>query len=134
MAINTESQFIQKIMSFINHYDHEKYWKRRSIVIDPTNKTPKWLKLYYLLWIKRVDARHHCSFGTNLHAGAYFATPPNFPHGPNGIICGHDIKVGAHCNIYHHHRAGIHRQFKRIIEARRHNSAIDFCSLHAICH
>ena len=30
-----------------------------------------------------------------------FATPPNFPHGPNGIICGHDIKVGAHCNIYH---------------------------------
>ena len=39
--------------------------------------------------------------GTNLHAGAYFASPPNFPHGPNGIICGHDIKVGAHCNIYH---------------------------------
>lgn len=70
-------------------------------MIDPTNKTPKWLKLYYLLWIKWVDARHHCSFGTNLHAGAYFATPPNFPHGPNGIICWHDIKMGAHCNIYH---------------------------------
>ena len=91
----------QFLLSWIHSYNHEKYWKRRSIVIDPTNKTPKWLKLYYLLWIKRVDARHHCSFGTNLHAGAYFATPPNFPHGPNGIICGHDIKVGAHCTIYH---------------------------------
>lgn len=91
----------QFLLSWIHGYNHEKYWRRRSVAIDPTNKTPKLLKLYYLFWIKRVDARHHCSFGTNLHAGAYFATPPNFPHGPNGIICGHDIKVGAHCNIYH---------------------------------
>ena len=48
-----------------------------------------------------MDARHHCSFGTNLNSGAYFATPPFLPHGPNGIICGHDIKVGANCIIYH---------------------------------
>ena len=36
-----------------------------------------------------------------MNAGAEFATPPFLPHGPNGIICGHDIKVGAGCIIYH---------------------------------
>ena len=94
--------FQQKwLLAWIHGYNHEKYWKRRSIVINPKNKTPKLIKLYYLLWIKRVDARHHCSFGTNLNAGSEFVTPPFLPHGPNGIICGHDIKVGAHCTIYH---------------------------------
>lgn len=94
--------FLQKwLLAWIHGYNHEKYWKRRSIVINPKNKTPKLIKLYYLLWIKRVDARHHCSFGTNLNAGSEFVTPPFLPHGPNGIICGHDIKVGAHSTIYH---------------------------------
>lgn len=59
------------------------------------------IRLYYLFWLKRVDAKHHCSFGTNLNAGAEFATPPFPPHGPNGIICGHDIKVGKGVIIYH---------------------------------
>lgn len=69
--------------------------------MDSDNKTPKFLKLYYLIWIKRIDARHHCSFGTNLNSGSEFATPPLLPHGPNGIICGHDVKVGADCTIFH---------------------------------
>ena len=59
-------------------------------MIDPTNKTPKWLKLYYLFWIKRVDARHHCSFGTNLHAGAKIlpnVTIGNYCHvGANAVM------------------------------------------------
>lgn len=91
----------QLLLNFIHGYNHKKYWRRRSIVIDPKARTPLLLKLYYLFWIKRVDARHHCSFGTNLNSGAYFATPPFLPHGPNGIICGHDIKVGENCIIYH---------------------------------
>lgn len=91
----------QWLLNFIHGYNHKKYWYRRSIVIDPAAPKPVWLKLYYLFWIKRVDARHHCSFGTNLNSGASFATPPFLPHGPNGIICGHDIKVGANCIIYH---------------------------------
>lgn len=89
------------LLSIIHGYNHEKYWRRRSIVVDPGAKTSMWLKMYYLFWIKRVDAKHHCSFGTNLKSGAFFATPPNLPHGPNGIICGHDIKVGVNCTIYH---------------------------------
>lgn len=87
-------------MALIQHYNHEKYWRRRAIVIDPTNKTPLVIKLYYLYYIKRTDARHHCSFGTNLHAGAYFETPPQLPHGPAGIIIGHDAHIGAHIRIY----------------------------------
>ena len=94
--------YLQKcLLAWIHGYNHDKYWKRRNIVIDPQNKTPLLIKLYYLYWIKRIDARHHCSFGTNLNAGSKFATPPFLPHGPNGIICGHDIKVGAYCTIYH---------------------------------
>lgn len=89
------------IYAFIHGYNHVKYWKRRSIVVDPHSRVPKLIRLYYLYWIKRVDAKHHCSFGTNLNAGAEFATPPFLPHGPNGIICGHDIKVGSYCTIYH---------------------------------
>lgn len=97
-----DKSYIQQfLLNFIHGYNHKKYWKRRSIVVDPKNPKPLLLKLYYLFWIKRVDARHHCSFGTNLNNGAYFATPPFLPHGPNGIICGHDIKVGANCIIYH---------------------------------
>ena len=89
------------VLSIIKGYNHEKYWRRRAIVIDPNAKTPLLIKLYYLYYIKRKDAKLHCSFGTGLGYGAQFATPPYLPHGPHGIIVGHDAKVGAGCIIYH---------------------------------
>lgn len=89
-----------RIMSLIRGYNHDKYWRRRSVVIDPENKTPLIVKLYYLFYIKRVDARFGCSFGTNLHSGSKFATPPFLPHGPYGIICGHDWEIGEKCIMY----------------------------------
>ena len=88
------------LLSWIQHYNHEKYWKRRDIVINPKDKTYLLLKLYYLYYIKRTDAYHNCSFGTNLNSGAYFATPPHLPHGPKGIIVGHDVRIGANSIIY----------------------------------
>lgn len=88
-------------LSIIKGYNHEKYWRRRAIVIDPNAKTPLLIKLYYLYYIKRKDAKLHCSFGTGLGYGAQFVTPPYLPHGPHGIIVGHDAKVGAGCIIYH---------------------------------
>jgi serine O-acetyltransferase len=34
--------------------------------------------------------------------GAYFLSPPShLPHGPNGIICGYDAKIGEGVIIYH---------------------------------
>lgn len=88
------------ILSYIQHYHHDKYWKRRKIVTNPKDQTPFFIKLYYLYYIKKTDAYHNCSFGTNLNSGAYFETPPILGHGPNGIIVGHDVKVGKDCIIY----------------------------------
>ncbi len=101
-SFSFQNKFGHWLLSKIQHYDHKKYWKRRSIVTDPNNKTNILIKLYYLYYIKKTDAWHNCSFGTNLHDGAYFAEPPHLPHGPNGIIVGHCVTVGARCVIYQH--------------------------------
>ncbi|WP_288738863.1 DapH/DapD/GlmU-related protein [uncultured Parabacteroides sp.] len=90
----------RRILSWIQHYNHDKYWYRRSIVTNPSDKTNILIKLYYLYYIKNTDAYHNCSFGTNLNSGSYFSTPPRLPHGPNGIIIGHDLKIGCNCTIF----------------------------------
>jgi hypothetical protein len=46
--LNAKNAFGLKVMSIIRGYDHDKYWKRRSVVIDPDNKSNILLKLYYL--------------------------------------------------------------------------------------
>ena len=79
------------ILAVIQRYNYDKYWRRRAIVSTNSNKTPLLVKLYYLYYIKKMDAYHNCSFGTDLNAGVYFVTPPHLPHGPNGIIVGHDV-------------------------------------------
>lgn len=86
-------------MSFVNHYDHEKYWSRREKVVNPDSGCCKLLKLYYLFYIKRVDSLWHCTFGTGYNIGSQFATPPELWHGPNGIIMGYNVKVGKNCII-----------------------------------
>ncbi|MGL5980484.1 MAG: serine O-acetyltransferase [Phocaeicola sp.] len=50
--------------------------------------------------IKRSDAFNCASFGTNLNNGANFLSPPHLPHGPNGIIIGHDVIIGYNSTIY----------------------------------
>ena len=41
-----ESKFGKIILSYIQKYNHEKYWNRREKVIDPLNKTNILIKLY----------------------------------------------------------------------------------------
>lgn len=82
------NRFQQFLLNWLHGYNHKKYWHRRNIVIDSKSNLPIFIKLYYLQWIKRIDAKHHCSFGTAYNFGSIFATPPVLPHGPNGIICG----------------------------------------------
>lgn len=86
-------------MSFINHYDHDKYWKRRECVVNPNIKVCKFKRLYFLYYIKKVDSYWHCSFGTNYMTGSQFVTPPTLWHGPNGIIMGYNVSVGRNCII-----------------------------------
>ena len=93
MQINSTNKVVRKVMSFINHYDHDKYWRRRNKVIDPAYQN-KLFKLYYLLYVKWVDSHWNCTFGTGWNEGAYFATPPLLWHGPNGIIVAYNVQVG----------------------------------------
>ena len=89
------------ILSLLHGYNHEKYWRRWKKVVDNDSKTNFIFKLYYFLWLKRVDGKQHCSFGTNLNYGALFSTPPPLlPHGPSGIIIGHDAKIGKDAVIF----------------------------------
>lgn len=89
------------LMSIMSGYNHEKYWRRRSVVVNPAAKVNPLVKMYYLFYIKKVDYRHNCSFGTSYNRGSQFDTPPLLPHGPNGIIVGHDAKVGANVTLFH---------------------------------
>ena len=87
------------MLAILQGYNHEEYWHRREIVVDPARGSLL-SKLFCLYYIKRVDARHHCSFGTNIIIGNRYKTPPNFPHGPNGIIVAPYVQVGENCRIY----------------------------------
>lgn len=86
-------------MHLVQHYNPKKYWKMRSIVIDPNNNTPKLLKLWYFFRIKRMDAYNNASMGTSIGNGAHFATPPILYHGLNGIIVSHFARIGKNCII-----------------------------------
>jgi len=93
---------INKIMrERVQHYSPKKYWKMREVVISKNSRFPKILKLFYLFRIKRMDAFNNASMGTNLGYGAEFLTPPILPHGLNGIIVGHNARIGSNCTIYH---------------------------------
>ena len=80
MNVNPDNSFIKKIMGIVQHYNSEKYWKRRKIVVDKTNKTPKLIKLIYLFYIKKCDAYNNASMGTDLNQGAIFKEAPFLPH------------------------------------------------------
>ena len=89
----------KNILAMIQHYNPEKYWKRRDYVIRPGGM--KLVKLFYLLYIKRCDSFNKCSLGTDLNHGAVFETVPKFPHGLNGIIISPDAHIGKNCTIFH---------------------------------
>lgn len=92
---------IVKIMqSYVQHYNHEKYWKMREEVINPKSKKCKLIRLYYLYKIKKSDAFNNASFGTNMGSGAKFDSPPILYHHLNGIIISYHAKIGKNCTIY----------------------------------
>lgn len=86
--------------SFVQRYNHEKYWRYRGIVVDPNQGTKigDTLRLWY---IKRADAFNNASMGTHRNLGARFVEPPQLPHGLNGIVVSHNAVVGKDCRIYH---------------------------------
>ncbi|KMK99310.1 hypothetical protein VL06_21770 [Rossellomorea marisflavi] len=87
------------IRCWVQKYNHESYWNKRSKVVEVNSKIPKIIRLFYLFQIKKVDAFHNASMGTDLEAGAKFETPPRLYHGLNGIIVSHYAKIGKNCVI-----------------------------------
>ena len=91
--------FMTNIVALITGYNHQKYWQRRAYLLDPTKRNYIW-KLYCFMYIKRVDAKHLSSFGTSFNTGSSWNTPPNLPHGLNGIIVGHDAICGSNITMF----------------------------------
>ena len=84
----------------IQHYNAKKYWKLRARVMGK-NKYPKWLKYFWLMYIKKCDAFNGASLGTYLGHGAVFETPPSLPHGLYGIIVSQNARIGKNARIMH---------------------------------
>ena len=101
LTINPKDSKISWLVHIIQHYNPYRYWKWREKVINKSCKIPKIFKLMMLFYIKWCDAYNNASMGTNLNDGAFFKTPPNLPHGLNGIIVHYYAKIGSNCTIYH---------------------------------
>lgn len=84
----------------LQKYNHEKYWRYREIVVNPS-KGSVIGDMFRLCYIKRCDAYNNASMGTHRNLGAQFKTPPILPHGLNGIIVSHNAVIGANCRIFH---------------------------------
>ncbi len=96
--------FVEKIIrSKIQHYDADRYWKYRKLVIENRGGSlfASVLNRFRLLYIKRCDAFNNASLGTHMGFGAAFKTVPNFPHGLYGIIVSHNAVIGANVTIFH---------------------------------
>lgn len=85
----------------VQHFNQEKYWKRRKLVVAAESRIPKLIRYYYLYYIKKCDAFNNASLGTHIGYGAEFASRPSMPHGLYGIIVSHNAKIGKDCTIYH---------------------------------
>jgi serine O-acetyltransferase len=102
MNVDVNNRIISFVLGKIQHYDPKKYWKLRSIVIDPSDRHSKLYKLLALMYIKRCDAYNCASTGTDLGRGAIFKTVPDLPHGLKGIIVHTRAKIGSNVTIYQH--------------------------------
>lgn len=100
MSYNRYSNRITyNLYSLLFGYNERKYWKLRQRVVDPESKTPKLVKMFYLIYLKRTEAKNASSMGTALNAGALFETPPELSHGIAGIFIAHGARIGKNCLI-----------------------------------
>lgn len=98
--VNRQNVIVSAVMHHIQHYNPQKYWKMRDVVISPTkSRLHKVIQYWYLLRIKRMDAFNNASMGTDVGFGASFASPPNLQHGLNGIIVSHYTTIGTNAWI-----------------------------------
>lgn len=100
MSVDLSNKYVRWMSQRIQHYNPQKYWHYRELVVNPLCRRPKWLKIIYLIYIKRCDAYNNATMATNINSGAYFKSSPNLPHGLNGIIVHPKAIIGENCTIY----------------------------------
>lgn len=100
MNVNPHNKFIAMIMGHVQHYNPKKYWQRRDIVVNPEDRTPRIIKLWFLYYIKKCDAFNNASLGTDINQGAVFKSHPELPHGLNGIIVHLKATIGENATIW----------------------------------
>lgn len=93
------------IKYWIEHYNPDKYWKRRAYVMD--RKHPKFLRSIYLIYLHRTDACNAACISTGLAGGVSFEDKPNLPHGIKGIIIHPTAKIGRNVTILHQVTIGV---------------------------
>ena len=94
------NKLVKYLTGVVQHYNPDKYWRYREIVVDPKSKWPKIIKLYMLYYIKKCDAFNNASLGTDINQGAVFKSRPELPHGLNGIIVHLKAQFGENAMIY----------------------------------
>lgn len=100
MSVNREKNILTyKIYAHLFSYDEKKYWKRRQAVVDKSNPKNIFMKMWYLMYCKRTEARNASSMGTALNDGAIFEGIPSLPHGITGIFISHSARIGKNCTI-----------------------------------
>lgn len=64
------------------------------------NRIPRFVKFYYLYYLRKCDYLNCAAIATGIGDGATFATRPLLPHGINGIVIHPTAKIGANCTIH----------------------------------
>lgn len=95
--MDENNKLISFIMHRVQHYNSQKYWNMRKVVVE--GEKNKLLRLWYYYRIKKMDAYNNASMGTGFGEGASFKTPPILWHGLNGIVVSHFAEFGENVII-----------------------------------
>lgn len=95
------NRIIKGFSNGFNPYDELKYWKRREKIMSRNSRTPKIVKLLYLIYLRKADAFNCAAIATGLRGGAHFSESPVLPHGINGIVIHPTCVIGKNVTIMH---------------------------------
>lgn len=89
----------KKMKALASGFDYDKYWSRREKLFD--NRTPKLIKVYYKLYLRRVDAKNGADINFCSDEINNFKGRPILGHGIKGIVIAGGAIIGENCYISH---------------------------------
>ena len=104
-------EILEKANEIVSGFHQKKYWRIHDKLERGTD--PKLLLYYYLLYLKRTEAKQCSSFGHRIDCGPHFDSHPMLPHGLKGIFIATSSSFGKNCCIYQHVTVGIKGHYER---------------------